>query len=172
MVPISTNDVSGAPRWRNFVRSPMDSTPTTGQNSSSKKKKTLREAIRRLRSAKAQTATRSARQLNEDLLELGLADPHVAHDHALRMEGLQQRRQALVGIVDHALHPTIALGIAQHAGELRDPSRRRRIEPERDDIPDGDLTLELGRSATREDQAALDEGDLVAQLLGLAHVVG
>src|SRR5215813_6361808 len=128
MVPMSTNDVSGAPSWRNLASRPIDSTPTTGQNSSSKKKKMLREAISRLRSANAHTATSSARQrsarqpsarqLNEDLLQLRLAHPNVANDHALGVERLQQRGQALVGVVDDALDSPVPLRVPQHARDV------------------------------------------------------
>src|SRR5262245_13652724 len=98
MVPIRTNEVCAASRARKRAISPIDSTPTTGKNRSSKKKNTLREAMSRLRIAKAHTATSSARvrpagpgaagagsarELNEHFLELWLGDPHVADAHPL-----------------------------------------------------------------------------------------
>jgi hypothetical protein len=53
----------------------MESTPTTGQKTSSKAKKTFREAISMFRRANAHTATSSFRQLNEHLLQFRL--PHL-----------------------------------------------------------------------------------------------
>src|SRR6266446_9088534 len=70
LVPISTKDACSGVRWRNRVMRPMESTPTIGQKRSSKKKNTLREAMSALRTTTAQTASSSARQLNEHLLEL------------------------------------------------------------------------------------------------------
>src|SRR5207249_1840174 len=101
IVPTSTNDACAWVSSRNRDIRPIDSTPTMGQKSSSKKKNTLRAPMRAFRSVTAQTASSSLRQLNEDLLELRLA----------------------------------------------------------------------GRAA-REDPSSLDEGDLVAELVRLAHVVG
>src|SRR2546422_6368957 len=100
---MSTNDVASGESSRNFAMSPMPSTPTTGQKSSSKTRNTLRSAIWRLRRANAATAMSSPRQLNEDLLELGLADLDVAHDRRLRMERGEDLRQALLRVVHGAL---------------------------------------------------------------------
>src|SRR5213593_3387330 len=113
MVPISTNEVCAGVRPRNLVISPIDSTPTIGQNSSSKKKKTLRDAISALRTTTAHTASASARQLNEDLLELRLPHAHVAHRHAFGEELAQQVGQPLLGVVDRALRPAVGGRAAQ-----------------------------------------------------------
>src|ERR1700752_4640614 len=89
IVPMSTNDVWAWSSSRNCAITPIDSTPTNGQKTSSKKKKRLRDAITKVLTAKAQTATSSARQrssagqLNEDLLQLRLADADVTHDDPL-----------------------------------------------------------------------------------------
>src|SRR2546430_7842002 len=84
-VPIRTNDACSGVRWRNRVMRPMDSTPTIGQKRSSKKKNTLREAMSALRTTTAQTASSSARQLTEHLLELRLPHPDVPHHDAPRL---------------------------------------------------------------------------------------
>src|SRR5919109_2861295 len=111
---------------------PMETTPTIGQKSSSKKKKTLREAMMALRTTTAHTASHSARQLNEDLLELGLADLHVAHDHAVAHELAQQDGQALLHVVDGALEPAVAVrGDTQDAVGVGEPRDRRRGWPRR-----------------------------------------
>src|SRR5437667_9349421 len=82
-VPTSTNAPCSGVRPRKRVIRPMDSTPTMGQKSSSKKKNTLRTPMRAFRSITAQTASSSLRQLNEDLLELRLANLQVTDDDAL-----------------------------------------------------------------------------------------
>ncbi len=56
-------------------------------------------------------------------------------------------------------------------GALGQPRHARRIELERDDLAEADLALQLARGAARQDAPGLDEGDLVAELVGLAHVV-
>src|SRR3989441_11268727 len=94
---ISTKDACSGVRWRNRVMRPMESTPTIGQKRSSKKKNTLREAMSVLRTTTAQTASNSARQLNEHLLQLGLPHPHVPHHDALRVQGAQEVGQPLLG---------------------------------------------------------------------------
>src|SRR5262245_46213868 len=83
IAPIATSHVRAGVRPRNREMSPSETTPTIGQKSSSKKKKTLREAMSALRTTTAHTASRSPRKLNEHLLELGLAHTHVPHRHAL-----------------------------------------------------------------------------------------
>src|SRR5215470_8964869 len=105
MVPSSTKAVASRPRARNRDISPMETTPTIGQNSSSKKKNTLRLAITRLRMANAQVATSSARQLNEHFLQLGRLHLHVRDRAPLGVELTQQLGQALLRVVDGALHP-------------------------------------------------------------------
>src|SRR6266566_3062717 len=102
MVPSSTKAVASWRSSRKRVMSPMETTPTIGQNSSSKKKNTLRVAISRLRMANAQTATASARQLNENLLQLGL--PHLEE---VFVELTQQIGQPLLGVVHGALDPSV-----------------------------------------------------------------
>src|SRR6059036_336225 len=112
IVPIRTNDACSGVRCKNRVMRPMDSTPTIGQKRSSKKKNTLREAMSALRTTTAQTASSSARQLNEHLLELRLPHPDVPHHDALRMERAQEVRQPLLGVVHRALDPAGHLGAA------------------------------------------------------------
>src|SRR5262245_5875548 len=157
---------------RNRDMSPMDSTPTVGQKSSSKKKKTLRVPIMKLRTTKAQTATASARQLNEDLLQLRLVHLQIADLHALSVQGPQQLGHPLLGVVHGALRPAVARLTAEHARGLGQPAHRRRVELQGDDVADPDLTLQLIGGAPGQDEPGLDERDLVAELLGLPHVVG
>src|SRR6266436_5453937 len=183
MVPISTNEVWARSSSRKRAINPIDSNPTTGKNSNSKKKNTLREAMSRLRVAKAHTAISSAcngsarprapsaRQLNEHLLQLGLAHPHVADDHALREERAQQLGQPLLGVVHRALDAAPVRDAAEHSGRLGEPGGAG-IEAKRDDVADGDLALEVAGRPAGQDEPGLDERDLVAELLGLAHVVG
>src|SRR5687767_12146642 len=172
MVPTSTKDVCATVRPRKRVMSPMESTPTMGQKSSSKKKKTLREAMSVLRITTAHTASASPRQLNEDLLELRLAHLHVAHDHALSVELTQEVGQPLLGAVYRTFRPAVrGLAHAQNARRLRQPRHGSRLQAEGDDVLDADGALELGGGPRFENLAALDEGDLVAQLVRLAHVM-
>src|SRR5258708_23365215 len=105
MVPIRTNEACAGVIPRNLVMSPMEITPTIGQNSSSKKKNTLRDAISALRTTTAHTASRSARQLNEHLLQLRLPHAHVADRHALREPLPQQIWQTLLRLVHPSLPP-------------------------------------------------------------------
>src|SRR5688500_9410464 len=107
MVPTRTNDVCATVSPRKRVMSPMESTPTMGQKSSSKKKNTLREAMSVLRITTAHTASASPRQLNEHLLQLRLPHLHVAHDHAVVVQLAQEIGQPLLGAVHHALHPAV-----------------------------------------------------------------
>src|SRR5689334_20630786 len=122
MVPMSTNDAWDGVRARNFVMKPMEMTPTIGQNSSSKKKKTFREAMSALRTSTAHTASASARQLNEDLLQRRLAHLDVPDDDAVAVELAQERRQPLLDVVHRALEPAVAAGgDTQHAVGLGQP---------------------------------------------------
>src|SRR5215510_4560242 len=171
MVPISTKAVASDRSSRKRVMRPMETTPTIGQNNSSKKKNTLRLAISKLRTAKAQTATASARQLNEHLFQLGLLHLHALHRAALRLQLTQQLRQPLLGIVHGALDPAVALGAAQHPRRRPQPDRVW-LDAEGDHVAETDLALELVGRAQSQDAAAFDEGDLVAELLGLPHVMG
>src|SRR5258708_30134985 len=127
MVPIRTNEVCAGVIPRNRVMSQMEITPTIGQNSSSKKKNTLRDAMSALRTTTAHTASRSARQLNEHLLQLRLAYAHVADRHALREQLPQQIGQALLGVVHRTLRPAVGRPPAQHAPRLSAPPRRRAL---------------------------------------------
>src|SRR5215475_8918137 len=146
IVPVRMKAASAGLRVKKRERRPMDRRPTTGQKASSKTKKTLRDAMRMLRRAKAHTAAssarqltlscpaarrasssetvlplsapaqrcpsaqrasstlsfRSARQLNEDLLQVGLAHLQVADDHAVAVEEPQELRQPLLGRVHRA----------------------------------------------------------------------
>src|SRR6185503_7366555 len=139
--------------------------------SSSKKKNTLRMPMRALRTTTAHAARSSARQLNEYLLQLRLAHLEVAHLHALGLEGAQQLGHALLGVVHRALDPAVGLHAAQDTGGLAQPGGPH-VQAQRDHIAQADLALERIRGALRQDPAALDEADLVAELLGFAHVVG
>src|SRR5207302_4628213 len=169
-VPTSTNDACSAVSPRKRVISPIDSTPTIGQNSSSKKKKTFRMPMSALRTTTAQAASSSARQFNEDLLQLGLAHLEIPDLHALGQQRAQELGHALLGGVHRALDPAAGLASAQHPGHLAEP-RRPWLQPQRDHVTEADLTLErLGR-AVGQDPPALDEADLVAQLVGFPHVV-
>src|SRR5262245_50323182 len=128
MVPERMKAVSASLRVRKRDMSPMDKRPTTGQNASSKRKKTLRDAMRRLRRAKAQTATASARQFNEHLLQLGLSHLEIAHHGPLLVEHPQEFREALLRRVHRALEPSVALHAPQHAGQLPQDGEVKRIE--------------------------------------------
>src|SRR5262245_30450352 len=140
MVPTSTNVPCSGVSPRKRVISPMESTPTTGQNRSSKKKKTLRMPMRALRTTTAHAARSSARQLNEHLLELRLAHLEIAHLDPFALEGPQQLGYALLGVVHRALDPAVRLHAAQHAGGLGEPGRPR-VQAERDHVAETDLAL-------------------------------
>src|SRR4029453_9561262 len=171
MVPTSTNEAWAGVSSRNRDINPMERTPTIGQNSSSKKKNTLRAPMSALRSVTAQTARSSSRQLNEHLLELRLAHLHVTDDDAVGVQRAQDFREPLLGLVHRALDPAVDLDAAEHAGRLGEPRNPRRIGLERDDLAQADLSLELAGRAACEDLPALDERDLVAELVRLAHVM-
>src|SRR5712691_662790 len=166
------NDVASADSSRNRAISPIPMTPTTGQNRSSKRRNTLRDAICRLRSANAPMGTSSARQLNEDLLELGLAHLDVAHDRAFGVERAEDLGETLLRVVDGTLDAPAGGHATEHARHVDEPRRLRRIEAQRDDVPDANLALQLVGGAPREDPARLDERDLVTELFRFAHVVG
>src|SRR5881409_988616 len=171
IVPIRTNDACSGVRWRNRVMRPMESTPTIGQKRSSKKKNTLREAMSALRTTTAQTASSSARQLNEHVLQLRLPHAHVPHRDALSGERTEKVGQTLLGPVHGALDPPVHRSTAEHARRFAEPGHGGRVEPQRDHVAQADPALELGRRAAGEDPTRLDEGDLVAQLVRLSHVV-
>src|SRR3989338_504672 len=128
IVPTSTNDACSGLRRRNRVMSPMESTPTIGQNRSSKKKNTLRDAMSAFRTSPPSTPRSSARQFNEDAPQVRLADLDVPHHHALDVERAQQLRQALLGLVNGALHPAVRGDAPEHAGRLREPRGGRRVD--------------------------------------------
>src|SRR5262249_1839376 len=115
IVPTSTNEACASVSARNRDIRPIESTPTIGHNSRSKKKNTLRAPMRALRKVTAQTASSSFRQLNEDLLELRLAHLHVLDDDALREQRPQELRQPLLGLVHRALDPAVGLDAPEHA---------------------------------------------------------
>src|SRR5215475_8658568 len=115
---------------RKRAMSPTESTPTIGQKISSTKKKTLRMPISALRCATAHTRSASARQLNEDLLEIGLAHLRVADDDPLLVEPPQHLGQPLLRVVHGALHPAVALHVPQDAGRLGEPRDPRGIQLE------------------------------------------
>src|SRR2546427_12737623 len=121
MVPTSTNDAWASVSSRNRDIRPMERTPTIGQKGSSKKKNTLREPMSAFRSVTAHTARSSFRQLNEDLLELGL--PHLdvtAHDPVV-VERAQQLREPLLGFVHGALDAAVGLDAPEDARRLGEP---------------------------------------------------
>src|SRR5439155_22152871 len=134
MVPTSTNDACAGVSSRKRDIKPMERTPTTGQNRSSKKKNTLRAPIRAFRSVTAQTARSSFRQLNEDLLELGLAHLHVPDDDPVVVQRALQLSQPLLGLVDSALEPAAGFDAAEDAWRLGDSRYGRRIHTARDDL--------------------------------------
>src|SRR5947208_3428368 len=152
---------------------------------SAKTKDTLRRAMITLRRAKAQVRTTStthvsgrrsrgsasARKLNEDLLELGLAHLAIPHQHSLLVQPAEDLGQALVEGVHRVLHELSAGVALQYPGQPGQALRRHGVEAERDHVPDADLALELVGGALSQDAPVLDEGDLVAELLRLAHVV-
>src|SRR5216684_2053848 len=174
-----------ASRARKRVRRPCESMATPGQKVSSKTKNTLRRAMITLRRAKAQVRTTStthvsgrrsrgrasARKLNEDLLELGLAHLAIPHQHALLVQPAEDLGQALVEGVHRVLHELTAGVALQHAGQAGQALRRHRVETERDHVPDADLALQLVGGALSQDAPILDEGDLVAERPRLAHDV-
>src|SRR5574341_2239689 len=96
-----------ASRARKRVRRPWESIATPGQKVSSKTKNTFRRAMITLRRAKAQVRTTStnqvsgarsvtsasARELNEDLLELGLVHLAVADQHSPLVQPPEDRGQ-------------------------------------------------------------------------------
>src|SRR2546426_39472 len=142
IVPSSTKAVASLRSSRKRVMRPMDTTPTIGQKSSSKKKKTFRVAISRLRTAKAQIATASARQLNEDLLQLGLLHLHALDLTPLGVQLAQQLGQPLLGVVHRASDPAVVVGAPEHAWRVTQP-RRRWLHPKGDYVAEADLTLEV-----------------------------
>src|SRR5215813_12190750 len=171
MVPIRTNEAWAGVSSRNRDISPMERTPTIGQNSSSKKKNTLRAPMSALRRVTAQTARSSPRQLNEHLLELGLVHLDVSDHDPVGVQKAQNLRKPLLGLVHRALDPAVDLGAAEYPGRLGEPWHPHRVELERDHLAQADLSLELAGRAARKDLPALDEGDLVAELVRLAHVM-
>src|SRR5512144_711702 len=149
---------------------------TPGQNVSSNRKKTLRRAMMMFRCANAHVRTHSpwaasASELNEHLLELRLPHLTISNATALLDQPSHNVRQALVGGVDGALDTLTADGHREHAGQLSQPLGHRGLQAQRDHVADPDLALQAVRASPRQDSAALDEGDLVAELFRLAHVV-
>src|SRR5215468_8337203 len=143
---------------RNRVRRPWESMATPGQNASSKRKNTFRRAITRFRCAKAQVrvhsarspstgrsaggpsaALRSASELNEHLLEIGLVHPAVAHDHTLLVQPAQDLGQALLDRVHRGLHGIAVAAHIEHARQLREPGGLDWVELERDHLAETDL---------------------------------
>src|SRR5919201_1320158 len=145
-VPTSTKAPCSGVRLRKRVMRPIESTPTTGQNTSSKKKNTLRMPMTALRAMTAHAATSSARQLNEDLLQLWLVHLQVAHLDTVLGERPQQLRHPLVGIVHRALDPAVGLGAAEDTGGLAQPGRPR-LKLEGHHVAESDLALEPLRGA-------------------------
>src|SRR5207302_1300422 len=157
MVPISTKDACSGVRWRNRVMRPMESTPTIGQKRSSKKKNTLREAMSALRTTTAQTASSSARQLNEHLLQLRLPHQLVRLAHVVRRQ--------------HDRHPPLGPEVgdvtADAHGHVRVEAERRLVEKEelgvvherlgeRDTLLEPRRELAVGRPPVGAELAELD----------------
>src|SRR6185369_3802350 len=165
MVPMSTNDASGESRRKKRVISPMEITPTTGQKRSSKRKNTLRDAMSRLRSAKAHTAMTSARQLNEDLLQVGLAHLDIPHHDPLPVQLEQDLGETLLRRIDGGLDPSARLDDAQDAfGVGHEGGGGGGIELERDHVTEAQRGLvekeQLGvvQECLREGEALLEPG--------------
>src|SRR5262245_36437203 len=154
-VPTRTKAPCSGVRPRKRVISPIESTPTTGQNTSSKKKKTLRMPMTALRAITAQTFTSSARQLNEDLLELRLVHLEIPHLDTVLGERAQQLGHALLGVVDRALDPPVGLAAAQDAVRLGEPGRSR-LELQRHHRAQPELALERIGGAAGQDAPGLD----------------
>src|SRR6266511_1450755 len=149
---------------------------TPGQNVSSKTKNTFRRAMMTLRWAKAQVLAHSARspsarELNEHLLQVRLPHPTVTHQHGSLVEPPEDLRQPLLRRVHRALDALAAHPELEDAGQLAQPLGHDRVQPELDHLADPDLTLQLIGRPLSQDPPRLDEGDGVAQLLGLAHVM-
>src|SRR5262249_34927191 len=164
------NAVIRGVRSRKRVSRPWESMATPGQKVSSNTKNTLRRAMMRLRWANAHVRTHSARsasarELNEDLLELGLADLTVPHQHRLVMEPSDQLRQPLLSGAHRTFHPLAPHLESQDAGQLTQPFGNGGIQAERDHLADPDLALERIRAALGENSPGLDERDGVAELL-------
>src|SRR5216684_2015214 len=154
-VPTRMKAVIFASSARKRVRRPCESMATPGQKVSSKTKNTLRRAMITLRWAKAHVRTSStnqvsggrslrrasARKLNEDLLELGLAYLAIAHEHALLVQPAEDFRQALVERVHRVLDVLAPSLDLEHAGQPAQALGRRRIQAERDHVADPDLAL-------------------------------
>src|SRR3990172_11436255 len=170
MVPTRRNAVISGVSARKRVTSPMESTPTVGKKASSKTKKTFRAAINKLRLAKAYTRPISLRQLNEHLLQVGLVHIHVPDHDALLVEPVQDLRKPLVGRIHRQLHPSVLEHAAENAGQLCQSLARGRVQLEGDHVADLDLPLEGVGCPARGDFPVLDEGELVAEFLRLAHV--
>src|SRR5262252_4096386 len=120
------NDVICGVRSRKRVSNPCESIATPGQNVSSKRKKTFRRAMIRSRSANASmrvhpSRSASARELNEHLLQLGLRDLTVPHQHGALVQPSQDLRQALFRCVDRALDALPAHVELEHSGQLAHP---------------------------------------------------
>src|SRR5438093_166311 len=110
----------------------------------------------------------SARKLNEDLLELGLAHLAIPHQHSLLVQPAEDLGQALVEGVHRVLHE-LSTGVAlQHAGQPGQALRRHGAEAERDHVPDAALAPERVARALSQAAPVLDDGDLVAELPRLA----
>src|SRR5205809_6956890 len=143
---------------------PMESTPTIGQKRSSKKKNTLREAMSALRTTTAQTASSSARQLNEHVLQLRLPHAHVPHRDALSGERTEKVGQTLLGPAHGALDPPVHRSTAEHARRFAEPGHGGRVETQRDPVAQADPALELGPCAAGADPTRRYVGDLFSPL--------
>src|SRR5262245_39194655 len=107
------NEVVSGLSSRKRVRRPWDSMATPGQNVSSNRKNTFRRAMMTLRAAKARmrrpsarrpyTHAASASELNEHLLQVGLAHLASAHQAALLVHEAQDLGQPLLRGIDGEL---------------------------------------------------------------------
>ena len=163
---------------------------TPGQNVSSKTKKTFRRAMMRLRWAKAHVRTHSwtspsggraeartaavtsARELNEHLLQIGLAHAAIPYLHALpdSQRSISGNRFSAASTVHSTRSPRRRS--RSTPGSSASPTGSAGSRRRRDHVADADLALQRVGGAAGEDASAFDEGDLVAELLRLAHVVG
>src|SRR5215813_4850363 len=179
--------VMRASRWRKRVRRPWESMATPGQKVSSKTKNTLRLAMMMLRYAKAHVRTSSADQgsrgrgsrasvsaseFNEDVLQLGLVHLAIADQHPLLVEPAQELGQPLLRRVHRAFHLVAAHVDLEHPGLVGERGGDGGLQAEDDHVADPDLALQLVGGALGQDLPALDEGDAVAELVRLPHVVG
>ena len=114
--PASARGTASSNRWRARRRS--------ARRAARRRRRRCARPSWRCGRQRPDTAEASARQLNEDLLELRLAHLHVADHDALRCSGAQQLGQALLGLVHRAPDPAVGL-----ARTRAPPAPRRATAP-------------------------------------------